>query len=190
MRTLKAVFLFMLCVSISGCQQNLIDELENENSEQEQEIVELTDKVAELNTLVKNLEVENEKQKNIIADYEQSKHPIEVEFENEMMSWSGNTGEGVRIIVGYGDQWKEEMGKYYDLLYDELDEDKRKWLTSSQAQWEVFTKENEELAWQVNDQMHHGGSIMHILNADIYYHRFRERALFLKEQYEIISYDY
>ncbi len=71
----------MLCVSISGCQQNLIDELENENSEQEQEIVELTDKVAELNTLVKNLEVENEKQKNIIADCEQSKHPIEIEFE-------------------------------------------------------------------------------------------------------------
>ncbi len=74
------------------------------------------------------MKVENEKQKNIIADCEQSKHPIEIEFEDEMKTWNGNTWDGVYIVTRYGDKWKVEMEKYYDLLLEELNEDKKKWL--------------------------------------------------------------
>ncbi len=115
---------------------------------------------------------------------------LKLNLKDEMKTWNGNTWDGVYIVTRYGDKWKVEMEKYYDLLLEELNEDKKKWLISSQEQWEVFTKENEELDWQVNDQLHHGGSIMHIITADIYYERYRRRALDLKQKYEILSYDY
>ncbi|MDM8534165.1 hypothetical protein QUF55_05595 [Clostridiaceae bacterium HSG29] len=190
MRITKIILLIVVCLMVSGCQQSRIEDLENESTNQNQEVLELTNKVFELNKMVEKVKKENDELIQIVSDYEQSKHPIEIEFENEMKSWSGNNDEGVYIVLGYGDQWKEEMNKYYNLLLEKLNEDKRKWLVSSQEQWELFTKENEELAWHVNDQIYHDGSIMRIFDANIYYYRYRDRALYLKEKYEILSCDY
>lgn len=117
----------------------------------------------------------------------EKKNPIDIEFDKAMSKWSGNTGEGVDIICTYGDKWKEEMGKYYILLYDELDNDKKKWLISSQEKWEIYSKENEELGYQIYEQIYQGGSIIQILSADIYYNKYRDRALDLKEKYENIT---
>ena len=122
-----------------------------------------------------------------LEDTNRPKHPIEIEFETEMLTWSGVTGEGVDIICKYGDLWKNEMEKYYDLLFDILEPEKRQWLESSQKQWEIFTKEHEELSWQTYDQMHHGGSIMRIFEAHIYYERYKDRAMQLMALYGTIS---
>ena len=121
---------------------------------------------------------------------DEKKYPIDIEFDKEMKKWSGNTSEGVEIIYSNGDKWKKEMEKYYNLLYNELDENKRKWLDSSQKKWEIYSKDNEELERQIYDQKHHGGTIMHIFYADIYYNKYRERALYLMEKYEELTSDY
>lgn len=115
---------------------------------------------------------------------ETKKYPIDIEYDKAMQNWSGVTLEGVDIICTYGDKWKNEMEKYYNLLYKKLNKDKKKWLISSQEKWETFTKENEELAWQIYDQNYHGGSIMQIFSAEIYYDKYRERALDLMKKYE------
>lgn len=92
---------------------------------------------------------------------------------------------GVSIICPYGNMWKDEMNQYYQLLYDELDSGKKQWLISSQDEWKLFTKENEELAWQTYDQIYHGGTIMRIFEAEIYYvsiDNYEDK----KKEYEII----
>jgi hypothetical protein len=115
------------------------------------------------------------------------KDKIKLDFEKEMSSWSGNTGEGVDILIRYGDIWKDEMENYYKLVYDSLLPEKRHWLESSQNQWEIFTKENEELKWQTYEQMFSGGTIMRIFEAHIYYQRYEARALQLRILYGILN---
>lgn len=114
----------------------------------------------------------------------EKKYPIDIEYEKAMQDWSGNTAEGVEISCAYGEKWKSEMDKYYKLLHQKLDNDKKKWLVSSQKKWEAFTKDNEELAWQIYDQQYHGGSIMQTFSAQIYYDKYRDRALDLMKKYE------
>ena len=114
-------------------------------------------------------------------------HFLDKDYRIAMSEWSGTTWEGVDIIASYGDLWKEEMEKYYQLLYDELNDDKKQWIVSSQEQWEIFTKYNEELTWQTYDQLHHKGSIMRILTAGIYREKYRTRALDLKYLYEYLT---
>jgi hypothetical protein len=82
---------------------------------------------------------------------------------------------------------KAEMEKYLQLLTDELTDDKKKWVEKSQNQWEIFIKDNEELAWQTYDQIYHGGSIMQINSASIYYDRYHDRALYLISLYDTLT---
>lgn len=126
---------------------------------------------------------------NEINGKDEKKYPIDIELDKEMKKWSGNTSEGVEIICSNGDKWKKEMEKYYNLLYNELDDNKRKWLDSSHKKWEIYSEDNEELERQIYDQRYHGGSIMHIFYADIYYNKYRERALYLMEKYEELTLD-
>lgn len=184
MKSLKVVMFFMLCVMMSGCQQNEINELKKELAEQEQKISEQEQIISEFNTLIENLENEKEELNQYIDNFDNSKHEIEKDFEKEMKTWSGVTSEGVEITMKYSDKWKSEMEKYYDLLHDELDEDKRKWLISSQTKWNEFSAANIDYLWHVNDQIHQGGSIIRIINAHNYYERYRNRALFLIKEYD------
>ncbi len=179
---------------LSGCQNNTVNELENEALNKEQEIKELTIKVTELTEIIAKvkkeneiIEKENEDLKYNLAEYNQSKHPIELDFEKEMALWSGNTSEVVEIIIRHGDRWKVEMENHYELIYKELDEDKKKYLISSQQKWEEYIKENEELDLQILDQEYHGGSIMRILSADLYYNQYSDRALDLIEKHFILK---
>ncbi len=108
---------------------------------------------------------------------------LDREYRAAMAEWSGNTLEGVAINLSFGDQWKEEMDAYYRLLNDALHEDRRQWLASSQEAWEVRANIDEELAWQVADQDHHGGTIMKLIESQIYLDRYRTRAKQLMELY-------
>ncbi|TYQ16260.1 UNVERIFIED_CONTAM: hypothetical protein Cloal_2783 [Acetivibrio alkalicellulosi] len=114
-------------------------------------------------------------------------HPIDIKFNEAINNWSGVTSEGVDIIVLYGDMWKSEMEINYNLLYKELNDEKKKWLITSQEKWETFSKENQELIWQIYDQKYHGGSIMQIFSAEIYYNKYRDRAIFLSEKYKELT---
>jgi hypothetical protein len=87
----------------------------------------------------------------------------------------------------YGDMWKAEMEDCLRLIEEELNDDKKRWVSASQEKWEVFTKDNEELAWQAYDQINHGGSIMDIHSANIYYEKYKTRALYLKPLYDFLT---
>ena len=115
------------------------------------------------------------------------KYQLDKDCDKAMKKWSGNTSEGVDIICSFGDKWKDEMNKYYNLLYNELNPDKRKWLVSSQKKWETFTKDNEELEWQTYDQINGGGSIMQTFSSQIYLDRYRDRAIKLMQLYDFLQ---
>ena len=153
-----------------------IIELENINSSQQTEIL-------QLNHDIDLLQKENDQ---LIIDAEEV-HIITKNYNKAMSEWSGRTGEGVSIIVSYAELWKNEMDNYYDLLYDKLKDEKKQFLILSQEKWELFTKDNEELAWQTYDQLNHGGSIMKIYTAQIYLERYRSRALTLKSLYDFLT---
>jgi len=136
---------------------------------------------------------ENEILKRILADNgisNEGRHPIDVEYEKAMSNPEVWTTVGMSYTTTiHGDMWKAEMEKYLELLTEELADDKKKWVVESQEKWEVFTKDNEELTWQIYDQMHHGGSIMSNLTASIYYEKYRTRALYLKSLYDYLNFE-
>ena len=91
---------------------------------------------------------------------------------------------GYEICDGYLKLWGRNdasSGVMYILRWDG-----NRLILESQEKWEVFTKDNEELTWQVFDQIHHGGSIMSNLTASIYYDKCRTRALYLKSLYDYL----
>jgi len=172
---------------ITGCQNNEVTNLELKIKEQEKTIEELNHRNTEMYKERSIMESKVEELNKIVAESKQNKHPLEIEFEKEMKTWSGNTSEGVEILCTNGDKWKDEMEKYYELLNEELDEDKKKWLESSQEKWEIYIEENEELGWQIFDQQYHGGTIIQILSAELYYNRYHDRALDLIQKYEELT---
>ena len=86
-----------------------------------------------------------------------------------------------------GGSRKRKLERYRKDGVKELDEDKKKYLISSQQKWEEYIKENEELDLQILDQEYHGGSIMRILSADLYYNQYSDRALDLIEKHFILK---
>jgi cell division protein FtsB len=183
-------FIIGICVALAaGCglfsKQSL--DAERQNRELVDSVVALQQEIDALKGEKASLESEIVRINKTAAISEEAAEPIEVAFEKAMLGWSGNTQEGVDTICFYGDMWKAEMEEYLRLLEKELDDDKKQWLVSSQAKWEVFTKDNEELAWQTYDQMEHDGSIMQILSADIYYEKYKTRALYLKSLYDFLT---
>lgn len=218
MKAIEILSIAILSIVISGCQNKEILKLEDDIRESDKTIesimlqnaqlikseIELNKIIEEYREIDEELTSENSKLAEVnselkerieslnisLTESTQIKHPIQIEFENEMETWSGNTAEGVNIIINYANRWNDEMEKYYDLLYLELDEDKKKWLESSQGKWEAYVIENEELGWQILDQQYHGGSIIKILAADLYYSRYHDRAIDLIQKYEEITLDY
>jgi len=176
--------LTMSCIvlgALLNSHNKTVENLELEVSNLENEISQKTELLIQAEKQIELLQQENQE----ITD---RKHDLDIEYEKAMATWI-NTMEGVEIINSFGDIWKEEMDKYYTLLYDMLEEDRKKWLISSQEKWEIYTKENEELAWQTYDQVHHDGSIMKIYSAEIYLERYRSRAKTLIHLYNsLISY--
>jgi len=173
-----------LCISLAiSLWLNLnLKKSYNENALLEAKITELQD--VKNATQSKNVEIKRE-----TDTRNGEENIIDQKYDKAMSEWSGNTSEGVDIITSYGDIWKVEMNKYYNQLNDELTDDKRIWLVSSQKKWEEFTKENEGLTWHTYDQINHEGSIMQIYSAEIYLDSYKSRAIELKTLYEFLTAD-
>ncbi len=139
-------------------------------------------KISQLENQIKSLIDTNE----TLQLQVEKEYPVDIDYDKAMANWSGNTAEGVDIICSFGDKWKDEMNKYYSLLYNDLNSDKRKWLKSSQKKWETFIKDNEELEWQTYDQINGEGSIMQIYSAQIYLDRYRDRTITLMDLYDFL----
>ena len=167
----------------------IIWHLKVENVRINTELSQANDENQQILALEKELEETKFSLENAIDRLDENKHPIEIEYEEAMRNWSGNTWESVDIGTTYGDKFKDEMNKYLELLADGLADEKKKWVMESQNSWEIFVKDNEELEWQVIDQIHHGGSIMKTFSAGIYYERYRNRTLFLKRLCDSINRD-
>ena len=54
----------------------------------------------------------------------QQYNTLDQEYEKAKSEWTGNTAEYVVLTVSFAEQWKDEMDKYYDLLYNELNDKK------------------------------------------------------------------
>ncbi|MDR1689122.1 MAG: hypothetical protein LBS21_10995 [Clostridiales bacterium] len=115
-------------------------------------------------------------------------HEIDKAYSEAMKGWTGTTVEGIEISTTYALLWKEEATKYYDLLYDELDDDKKALLVSSQEKWENFFIENELLEKEISRRAFGNGSMRREFNASIPLYKYRERALELQSLYEMVTY--
>ena len=136
---------------------------------------------------------ENNRLKRILSDNgisAEERHLIDISYEKAMANPEVWTTYGMaETTYQHGDMWKAEMEKYIELLTEILNAEKKKWVLESQEKWEIFTKDNEELAWQVYDAVNHGGSIMTNHTAGIYYDKYRTRALYLKSLYDFLTID-
>ena len=91
------------------------------------------------------------------------------------------------VTCEYAEIWKEEMEKYYALLLEELREDHKEMLVSSQKNWESFVDEKNGLEQQIISFASGGGSMMIQISAGNYYDKYRERALHLMYLYSQIN---
>jgi len=197
MRKFIFVLVLLQILVLYGCQREVISKYKEEISIKDgiitnlkldmnllnEENAMLIQKNDELLKVKEDLEAE-------LLDSKEKEYTIDIEFSNEMKLWNGNTSDGVNITVEYGDMWKGEMEKYYDLLYKQLSGEGKEILVESQKKWEGYSETNNELKWKINDEVHKGGTIISIFSAYNYYERYRERAIFLKEEYDMLMFNY
>lgn len=133
------------------------------------------------------LEISSLRQENEELKYDQyDTDMLESEFIKAMSEASITPEKGAYTISVYEGKWKEEMEKYYKLVYDALPENKRKWLSSTQEEWEVFTK-NEILYWQAFDELYSNDSMLEYNSSAIFLNRYRARASDLRFIYNLLS---
>ena len=124
-------------------------------------------------------------------DSRKERHPIDVSMFEELEKPENMTTMGMAITVDkYGDIWKAEMEKYYDLLLEELTADHKQLLIASQKNWEAFIDDNNDLEYQILFYACFGGTMMHNIAASNYYEKYRQRALFLIYLYKQAGEDY
>jgi len=110
-------------------------------------------------------------------------------YKNELDNVDGGvTSKLIEVLIKYANLWEEEMDKYYYLLMDTLDEDNKAYLANSQKLWETYSNENIELILQSNKQLYGGGSYLSILDADLIYQRYKDRANEFIELYRLFDF--
>lgn len=117
---------------------------------------------------------------------EDSMYDLDKKFNEEIDKTDGVTSEMVDVLLKYSALWKEDMNQYYDLLMEEMDEEGKAMLSDSQAAWEVYSQKNHQLTLHCNSMMYEGGgSYLEVLEAELNHEKYRERAVELKDLYEI-----
>lgn len=109
---------------------------------------------------------------------------LDVEYSKELDNTHGTTSEIIAVNTKYAELWKQEMDKYYLLLLDSLNEENKVKLTDSQQLWEQFSEQNSTVIFSVDAQIYGGGSYLSMLDSQLLYEKYRDRALQLKELYE------
>jgi len=85
-------------------------------------------------------------------------------------------------IVGCTDQFKEWIEKYCSKIAEELDDEGKVNMLSSQKKWEEFIVENNKLNENVVIAQYEAGSIAPIVMASLEYEAYKARAYELKEK--------
>ena len=113
---------------------------------------------------------------------EEERHPLDIEYEEAL------NNPGLRsdrdIHREYIDKWSEEMERYLELMQSEFDEQLWEVIADSQNKWEDFTESDWDFRLQLSILFHGRGSILADFDAARRYHKYRDRALYLKERYE------
>lgn len=133
---------------------------------------------------VRNIEKENNELSIMIQLLEEEKESVDTEYSKELDSTHGTTSEIITVNTKYAELWKQEMDKYYLLLLDSLNEENKVKLIDSQQLWEQFSEQNSTVIFSVDAQIYGGGSYLSMLDSQLLYEKYRERALQLKELYE------
>lgn len=132
----------------------------------------------------------------LMAQYQSLENSLEVidenifvldeQYENEIKESKGVTSEIIEITMKYAEVWKQEMERYYDQLYDALDDEGKSRLENLQEVWEEYSTSNKDFAFYMEEKRFGGGSYLNILEADLLYQKYRSRALELSEMYQEI----
>lgn len=56
-----------------------------------------------------------------------------------------------------------------------------------QEKWSVYSEENNKMIWMIYEQVYGGGSYLNLLEAELAYQRYYDRARELKELYDILE---
>jgi len=141
----------------------------------------IDEKIVEENLIVSNLNFQN-------VAYEEVNKPYDLDerYNEDIKNTNGVTSDMVRVMFKYSALWKAEMDCYYNLLIEKLEEDGKVSLVNSQEAWIVYSNQNNQLIFFCNSSFYGGGSYLTILEAELEYSKYRERAIELMELYNMI----
>jgi len=118
-------------------------------------------------------------------------HRLDIEFK-EVISDSEIRANlnAVRYYTGmFGDKWREEMVRYFELMRTELDENVWELVEESQRRWEVFVESDIAVLNQAYLHAYNNATITLTYSAHNHYERYRNRALHLIMLYELLTAD-
>ncbi len=116
------------------------------------------------------------------------KHPIDIRLEKCHSVDSNQTTYGMMNCEAIArDEWDLEMNKYYKLLMDTLQTDAKAKLKAAQVSWLNYRDNEKEFAGTMYYNIQ--GTMWHVVAAGRNCDIVRQRALELKDYYEILTND-
>lgn len=118
-------------------------------------------------------------------------YPLDTEYIKALKNSGGSNVEFCNITVEYADKWEEEMKKYYNILYNGLNNEGKELLKSSQRDWGKFINSQEKLDQNIVTRFG-SGTIVPLILSENRITKFRSRAveLFIRcQQMGLVSSD-
>jgi uncharacterized protein YecT (DUF1311 family) len=116
------------------------------------------------------------------------KHPIDIRLETCHAIDSNQTTYGMMNCEATArDEWDKEMNKYYKLLMDTLQKDEKAKLKSAQISWLCYRDNERDFSGTMYYNMQ--GTMWRITAAGRSCEIVRQRALELKEYYDMLTFD-
>ena len=167
-------------VSVEEHQQDIS---EQENMEAGVETITQTSQESRLGKMIQTgMEVMPE------TNDENTSYDLDKKFSEAMDNTGGVTSEMIRVISDYSALLENDMNQYYGLLMGKLDQEGKTMLINEQEAWEMYSNQNNELILYCNSLLYDGGGTgITILEAELEYNKYRERAIELMDLYEILD---
>lgn len=112
---------------------------------------------------------------------------LEQAYEEECALTNGITVEMIEVTQRYTESWKAEAEKYELLISGKLEGSNKALFEETQEAWNTYSDENMQMIGAINEQVYEGGSYLNILEADLAYQKYHDRAIELRELYELLE---
>ena len=122
------------------------------------------------------------------SDDSSSADDLDRQYNEDMEKTNGITSEMIKVISDYSILWKSKMEQSYQMLMERFDENGKTMLENEQGIWNAYSQQNTQLKLYCNASGYDGGgTYLTVLEAELEYQRYRDRALELMDLYSIVE---